>query len=135
MASDLIKLGGLWTNKDKNGKTYLTGKLSPTVKILIFKNEYREAENQPTHVMYLSQVETQPGEENKQPEGEDEFFGEGEATPRPMAPRSAAPAPRTPSAAPAPVRPAVAAPTPRPAAQRRPAPPPADEELDDPFAE
>ncbi len=128
MASDMIKLGGLWTNKDKNGKTFLTGKLSPQVKILIFKNEYREAENQPTHVMYLSQVEAQPGEDNKKPEPEtDEFFAEGDAAPRPMAPRAAAPAPRAPAAsAPAPARPA---------AQRRPSPPPADEELDDPFAE
>ena len=124
----MIKLGGLWTNKDKNGKTFLTGKLSPQVKILIFKNEYREAENQPTHVMYLSQVEAQPGEDNKKPEPEeDEFFTEGEAASRPMAPRSTAPAPRAPAAsAPAPARPA---------AQRRPSPPPADEELDDPFAE
>ncbi|WP_394795679.1 hypothetical protein [Armatimonas sp.] len=128
MASDMIKLGGLWTNKDKNGKTFLTGKLSPQVKILIFKNEYREAENQPTHVMYLSQVEAQPGDESKKPEPEaDEFFAEGDAAPRPMAPRAAAPAPRAPAAsAPAPARPA---------AQRRPSPPPADEELDDPFAE
>jgi hypothetical protein len=133
MASDLIKLGGLWTNKDKNGKTYLTGKFSPTVKILIFKNEYRESENHPTHVMYLSQVETQPGDENKQPEPEeDEFFADGDAAPRPMAPRSAAPAPRTP--APAPSRPA-AAPAARPTAQRRPSPPPADDDLEDPFAE
>ena len=132
MASDMIKLGGLWTNKDKNGKTFLTGKLSPQVKILIFKNEYREAENQPTHVMYLSQVEAQPGEENKKTEPEeDEFFTEGDAASRPMAPRSATPAPRAP--APAVARPA-AAPA-RPVAQRRPSPPPADEELDDPFAE
>ena len=80
----MIKLGGLWSNKDKNGKTFLTGKLSPQVKILIFKNEYREAENQPTHVMYLSQVEAQPGEDNKKPEPEaDEFFAEGDAAPRP----------------------------------------------------
>ena len=134
MASDLIKLGGLWTNKDKNGKTYLTGKFSPTVKILIFKNEYRESENHPTHVMYLSQVETQPGDENKQSEPEeDEFFAEGDAAPRPMAPRSAAPTPRAP--APAPARPAAAAPAARPAAQRRPSPPPADDDLEDPFAE
>ena len=134
MASDLIKLGGLWTNKDKNGKTYLTGKLSPSVRILIFKNEFRESENQPTHILYLSQVEQQPGEENK-PEEQDDFFNE-EAAPaapaaaRPMAPRAAAPAARTP--APPPSRPAAAAPA-RPAPQRRPAP--AEEELDDPFAE
>lgn len=134
MASDLIKLGGLWTNKDKNGKTYLTGKLSPSVRILIFKNEFRETENQPTHILYLSQVEQQPGEENK-PEEQDDFFSEevapaAAATARPLAPRSAAPAPRTPAAAPS----RTPAPPPaRPAPQRRPAPP--EEELDDPFAE
>lgn len=134
MASDLIKLGGLWTNKDKNGKTYLTGKLSPSVRILIFKNEFREAENHPTHILYLSQVEQQPGEENKPEEPDDFFNEEATAPPRPMAPRAAAPAPRTPAPAPAPARPAAAAPV-RPAPQRRPSPPPADEELDDPFAE
>ena len=133
MASDMIKLGGLWTNKDKDGNTYLTGKLSPAVKILIFKNKFRESENHPTHIMYLSQVEQQPSEENKQPEEEDEFFGDAEPTPRPMAPRSTAPAPRTP--APAPARPAPAPAAARPVAQRRPAAPPADDDLDDPFAE
>ena len=134
MASDLIKLGGLWTNKDKNGKTYLTGKLSPSVRILIFKNEFREAENQPTHILYLSQVEQQPGEENKTEEQDDFFNEETTAAPgaRPMAPRTAAPAPRAP--APAPSRP-TAPPPARPAVQRRAAPVETGEELDDPFAE
>ena len=135
MASDMIKLGGLWTNKDKDGNTYLTGKLSPQVKILIFKNKYRDSENHPTHIMYLSQVESQPGEEGKQPEEEDEFFADGDTAPRPMAPRSAAPAPRTPAPAPSTARPAAAAPAARPGAQRRPSPPPADDDLEDPFAE
>lgn len=132
--NDMMKLGGLWANKDKDGNTYLTGKLSPGVKILIFKNKYRESENHPTHLLYLAPVEQPQGEENK-PEEEDEFFAEAtEPAPRPMAPRSPAPAPRTP--APAPARAAAPAPAPaRPAAQRRPAPPPADDELDDPFAE
>lgn len=70
MAGDMIKLGGLWTNKDKNGKTYLSGKLSPTVKILIFPNQYRESENHPTHIMYLSQVESQPAQQAEEEEGD-----------------------------------------------------------------
>jgi hypothetical protein len=75
MASDMIKLGGLWSGKDKEGNTFLSGKLSPQVKILIFKNKYRESENHPTHVMYLSQVETQ-GQGQRQGDGDqaDEFF-------------------------------------------------------------
>ena len=58
MATDRIKLGGLWVNKSKDGREYLTGKLSPTVKILIFKNDFKTTDNQPSHVMYLAPVET-----------------------------------------------------------------------------
>lgn len=70
MAGDMIKLGGLWANKDKNGKTFLTGKLSPTVKIVIFQNQYRESENHPTHILYLAPVESQGREADQA----DEFF-------------------------------------------------------------
>lgn len=75
MASDMIKLGGLWSGKDKDGNTFLSGKFSPQVKILIFKNKYRESENHPTHIMYLAQVETQ-GQGQRQGGGDepDEFF-------------------------------------------------------------
>jgi hypothetical protein len=52
--AERIKLGGLWLNKTKDGREYLTGKLSPSVKILIFKNNFRNAENQPSHIMYLA---------------------------------------------------------------------------------
>lgn len=150
MANDMLKLGGLWTNKDKDGNTFLTGKLNPGVRILIFKNKYREAENHPTHIMYLSQVEQQPAPGYAPGEEPDEF-DESQAPrpmqrydapedvpppPRPMAPRSAAPAPRPPAAPPA--RTAAPPPT-RPAAtrpSRQPAPPPDyDDDLSDPFAE
>jgi hypothetical protein len=57
--AERIKLGGLWLNKTKDGREYLTGKLSPSVKILIFKNNFRNAENQPSHIMYLAPVETE----------------------------------------------------------------------------
>ncbi len=42
-----IKIGALWNKKDKNGNTYLSGKLSGN--ILIFPNSYKEKENQPDH--------------------------------------------------------------------------------------
>ncbi len=74
MAGDMIKLGGLWAGKDRDGGTFLSGKLSPGVKILIFKNKYRESENHPTHIMYLSQVE-QPGQgQGRESDQPDEFF-------------------------------------------------------------
>jgi len=59
--AERIKLGGLWLNKTRDGREYLTGKLSPSVKILIFKNNFRSADNQPSHIMYLAPVETEEG--------------------------------------------------------------------------
>jgi len=149
MASDLIKAGGLWTNKDKNGKTYLTGKLSPTVRILIFANEFRESENQPTHILYFSQVEQQ-----REGDDPDEFFDPNQA-PRPGygaqrtdtqgygSQRSQAPE-DVPAARPAPLAPRPPARQPAPAPRqgpagrggyRQPSPPPDFDDLQDPFAE
>ncbi len=53
----MIALGGLWKNKSKAGRNYLSGKLSPTVKIMIFANGFKETENQPDYQMYLAPVE------------------------------------------------------------------------------
>lgn len=130
MANDMIKLGGLWTSKDRNGGTFLSGKLAPGVKILIFKNQYRESENHPTHIMYLSQVETQA--QQAQGGESDEFFDEeafqrgqqsGQAR-RPLAPEDVPPPPARPAAQ-------------RPATHRQPAPPPDYDtsDLADPFAD
>jgi hypothetical protein len=148
MASDMIKLGGLWSGKDKEGNTFLSGKLSPQVKILIFKNKYRESENHPTHIMYLSQVETQ-GQRQADGDQTDEFFDDqafqrgqarvaqgGHLAPEDVPPpadeytatrRSPEPMRGASSSQP---RPQQARPT------RQPAPPPDfDEDLKDPFAD
>lgn len=130
MASDLIKLGGLWANKDRDGKTYLTGKLSPTTKILIFPNKFRETENQPTHIMYLSAVESQA--QQSEEAGEDDAFFPDTPAPR----RAAAPAPedvpppRATNGAPVPRRAQQAPPARRPMADDQ-----YEEDLDDPFAD
>lgn len=42
MASDLLKIGGLWVHKDKNGNEYFSGDFSPFTKILIYKNTYKK---------------------------------------------------------------------------------------------
>lgn len=148
MAGDMIKVGGLWANKDKNGKTFLTGKLSPTVKIVIFQNQYRESENQPTHILYLAPVESEGSnlrqQGQRQGDEADEFFDEqsfqrgqaraselrqaraaqgGHVAPEDVPPSPAdeyRPAPRQ-------VRPA----------HRQPAPPPDydQDDLEDPFAD
>ena len=53
--SDLQKLGGLWANKDKNGKTYFSGNFTPFTKILIYENSYKNKESDPDYVMHLAE--------------------------------------------------------------------------------
>lgn len=145
--ADRIKLGGLWINKTKDGREYLSGRLSPTVKILIFKNDFRSAENQPSHVMYLAPVETEEAAAART-SGGDSFLsseigsepadGDEEITDaRPGDGRSA-------EVRPAASRPASRPAMPAPAAPRRPArgettgyntPKPDEDDLDDPFGE
>ncbi len=38
--SELLKMGGLWKNKDKNGNEYFSGDFTFGTKILIYKNGY-----------------------------------------------------------------------------------------------
>ncbi len=52
--SDLLKLGGLWKQKDKKGNDYFSGDFTFGTKILIYKNSYKEKENDPDYVAYLS---------------------------------------------------------------------------------
>ncbi len=110
--ADLIKLGGLWKNKGKSGVDFLSGKLSPSVSILIFVNKYKQpGDNQPTHIMYLSPVETDAarggeqgdsfmaGSDNAPTEDSenavDDFTSAPATSPRQPAQRPVAPAPQT----------------------------------------
>ncbi|MBC8139702.1 MAG: hypothetical protein H8F28_27795 [Fibrella sp.] len=73
--AERIKLGGLWQNKSKDGTDYLSGRLSPTVKILIFKNNYKQpGDNSPTHIMYLAPLDPDPNAQ-RGTEQTDSFFG------------------------------------------------------------
>lgn len=73
--AERIKLGGLWQNKSKDGTDYLSGRLSPTVKILIFKNNYKQpGDNSPTHIMYLAPLDPDPNAQ-RGAEQSDSFFG------------------------------------------------------------
>jgi hypothetical protein len=66
--AERIKLGGLWLNRTRDGREYLSGKLSPTVKILIFPNDFKSGENQPSHVMYLAPIEQEEGQRQNPPD-------------------------------------------------------------------
>jgi len=151
--AERIKLGGLWLNKTRDGREYLSGRLSPTVKILIFKNDFKTTDNQPSHVMYLAPIEQQP-DEAARGGGGDSFFGEAAdrdedspeerpaSEPRPAEPRPAEPRPAArPGSRPSGGAPSGGAPSGAGPARNAPArnTPRADQDdlsdLDDPFAE
>jgi len=62
---EMIELTGLWENTDKNGNKYFTGRLG-NAKIVIFKNTYKEKENQPDYRMYVAEPQKKEDGEQKQ---------------------------------------------------------------------
>lgn len=55
--SELVKIAALWNGITKNDEPFLSGYLGGA-KLLIFKNKFKEAENQPDWIAYVA---------NKQP--------------------------------------------------------------------
>jgi uncharacterized protein (DUF736 family) len=53
-----VKLMGLWKNKSRDGKQYFMGKLG-RVKVLVFPNERKQAENQPDYNVFIVPAEKQ----------------------------------------------------------------------------
>ena len=51
------RLSGLWKNKGKDGKTYLSGNLSGSARLLVMPNEYKKGEKDPDYFAYLVPVE------------------------------------------------------------------------------
>lgn len=63
MESKLIKIGGLWINKSKDGKTtYLSGNFG-FAKILVFKNDKRN-DKDPDYSMMIAEKPKPEPEEN-----------------------------------------------------------------------
>ena len=52
------KLSGLWLNETKNGQKYFSGK-NDGFKNTIFKNGFKEKDNQPDYILYREPVEEQ----------------------------------------------------------------------------
>jgi hypothetical protein len=49
----LVKIGALWSKRDKNNQMYLTGKLGDA-QLLVFPNGYKENEKQPDYLCYVA---------------------------------------------------------------------------------
>jgi uncharacterized protein (DUF736 family) len=57
----MLKITSLWKNKDKNGNTYLSGRLGD-MQIKIFTNQYKKEDKHPDFIMYGA--ESQKKQEN-----------------------------------------------------------------------
>jgi len=55
--SDMIRIGGLWEGRDKNGQPYFSGRLTATSRLLVFRNSFTEGQNPPDYIAYLAPVE------------------------------------------------------------------------------
>jgi len=54
MSSDLLKICGVWKNKDKNGNEYFSGNYTYGTKLLIMHNSYKEKNSDPDYIVYLA---------------------------------------------------------------------------------
>ena len=58
-----LRLSGLWIGKTKSGEVYFSGALNGSIKLLVFKNNYKQGDNDPDYVAYLAPAKLQ-GEGN-----------------------------------------------------------------------
>lgn len=71
MDSEKVKLTGLWRGQLKDGGQYLSGRLSPTSKLLIYPNTYKKTDKDPDYIAYMAPVreETERTRQPQPPEG------------------------------------------------------------------
>jgi uncharacterized protein (DUF736 family) len=60
--SKMFSATGLWKQQSKNGKTYLSGSLGG-VRVLIFPNEKKTADNQPDYTLCFAPNEKREAKE------------------------------------------------------------------------
>ena len=56
-----VKITSLWTNEMKDGKKYLSGS-NGSVRYSIWPNGYKEKDSDPSHVLYVEQVQKKPAD-------------------------------------------------------------------------
>ena len=49
-----LRVTGLWWREDRNGDSFLSGSLSQSLKLLIFKNSFKHNPNDPDYHCYLA---------------------------------------------------------------------------------
>jgi len=61
--SDLIKIGGLWKNKDKHDNDYFSGGFTYGTKLLVMANTFKEKDNEPDYIVYIGKKDKPEPEE------------------------------------------------------------------------
>ncbi len=61
--SDLMKIGGLWKNKDKNDNDYFSGGFTYGTKLLVMANTFKEKDNEPDYIVYIGKKDKPESEE------------------------------------------------------------------------
>ena len=71
-----LKLTGLWRGKDRNGETFYSGSVNPTVRLMIFKNSYKKEDRDPDLIAYLVPAEKKDNGKPRaeRPDAEDDPF-------------------------------------------------------------
>ncbi len=65
MKENTVKLGGLWINKTREGKVFMSGSFGYSAQILVFKNEYKKTDKDPDYIVYLGQKERKEKQETE----------------------------------------------------------------------
>ena len=60
---ELVKIGGLWKNKDKNGNDYFSGNFTYCTKMLVMSNTFKNKDNDPDYMVYITKKDQEPKDE------------------------------------------------------------------------
>ncbi len=63
--SDLIRLTGLWKSQTKAGDAMLSGSMSPTSKLIILPNTYKQKDSEPDYIAFMAPYEKQEAKPQK----------------------------------------------------------------------
>ena len=66
--NSFIEISGLWEGKTKAGDVYLSGYMG-SAKIMIFRNTYKDKENQPDYKLFVTKNEKQNSGTLKEKDG------------------------------------------------------------------
>ena len=55
--NDMVRIGGMWKNETKAGKTYLAGSFGGA-RLMVFPNGFKEKDSDPDYVLCISQAQS-----------------------------------------------------------------------------